>query len=182
MAVSEMNIELLRRKVIIGFVFAVLAVGLTIGGCAHQNQNSDVSIGAILPLSGDNASFGTTARGAYRIAEQDAAKMGLPKIRLVYGDSKLDKDLALKEFRRLVDVDKVVGLVEVTGSGVAISLAPIAARDQVLILSGIDSSPDLTEKGGAYFFRVIPSDAYSGKVLSEWTVGSGLSRAALVYN
>lgn len=170
-----------RRTLIARLTPAVLAL-LLLGGCNSQKQTNDVPIGAILPLSGENASFGTTARAAYQIAEQDAAKLGLPKIRLIYGDSKLDKGLALQEFRRLVDGDKVVGFVEATGSGVALALAPIAAQGQVPILSGIDSSPDLTEKGGTYFFRVIPSDAYSGKVLSEWTNGSGLSRAALVYN
>jgi branched-chain amino acid transport system substrate-binding protein len=164
-----------------GSACAAMIVILTLAGCGSGKQ-TEVSIGAILPLSGENASFGTTARGAYRIAEQDAAQQGLPKIRLTYGDSKLDKDIALKEFRRLVDADKVAGFVEVTGSGVALALAPIAEKDQVPIVSGIDSSPDLTEKGGQYFFRVIPSDAYSGKVLSEWTVGTGMRRAALVYN
>lgn len=164
------------------FVCAILGVLLTLAGCRPVSQAGGMPVGAVLPLTGENASFGTTARAAYQIAEEDALKQGLPKIKLVYGDSKLDKDLGLKEFRRLVDIEKVMGFVEVTGSGVALALAPIAEKNQVPIVSGINSSPELTHKGGQYFFRVIPSDAYSGKVLSEWTVGSGLRRGALVYN
>lgn len=171
-----------RRATGMRYLCAALAILLTLAACGTEKRQGEVSIGAVLPLSGENASFGTTARFAYQIAEEDAARQGLPKIRLVYGDSKLDKDLALKEYRRLVDVEKVVGFVEVTGSGVALAVAPVADKDQVPIVSGIDSSPELTEKGGKYFFRVIPSDAYSGKVLSDWTVESGLRRAALVYN
>src|ERR1041385_3268772 len=95
-----------RRTLIARLIPAVLAL-LLLGGCKSQKQTNDVPVGAILPLSGENASFGTTARAAYQIAEQDAAKLGLPKIRLIYGDSKLDKGLALQEFRRLVDGDKV---------------------------------------------------------------------------
>jgi len=182
MANSAMSVDSSRRKVIVRSTCAVLMVLLALAGCGPGKQDGEISIGAILPLSGENASFGTTARAAYRIAEQDAIQKGLPKIKIIYGDSKLDKDLALKEFRRLVDAEKVVGFVEITGSGVALALAPVAEKDQIPILSGIDSSPELTEKGGPFFFRVIPSDAYSGKVLSEWTVASGMRRAALVYN
>ena len=171
-----------HRKGIIGLICSTLIILLTLTGCETTQRAGEVSIGAIVPLSGENASFGTTARAAYHIAEEDAIKQGLPKIKLVYGDSKLDKDLALKEFRRMVDAEKVAGFVEVTGSGVALALTPIAETDRVPIVSGIDSSPELTDKGGPYFFRVIPSDAYSAKVLSDWTVGSGLRRGALVYN
>lgn len=162
--------------------WAGLLILVLLAGCEPKSQTGDVPIGAVMPLSGENASFGTTARFAYQVAEEDAAKQGLPKMKLVYGDSKLDKDLALKEFKRLVDVEKVSGFVEVTGSGVALALAPIAEKSQIPIVSGIDSSPELTTKGGAYFFRVIPSDAYSGRVLSDWTVTSGLKKGALVYN
>lgn len=141
-----------------------------------------VTVGAILPLSGENASFGTTQRAAFEIAESDAKSQGRTVPRLVYGDSKLDKDLALKEFRRLVDQDKVVALVEVTGSGPAIALEGLAAKDQVPIVSGIDTSPELTAGGGPYFFRVIASDAYSSQILSEWVLEKGLKKAALVFN
>jgi branched-chain amino acid transport system substrate-binding protein len=175
-----------RRTPAIGSFCAALLLLLTLAACGTEKPQpqaqGEVPIGAVLPLSGENASFGTTARFAYQIAEEDAARQGLPKIRLVYGDSKLDKDLALKEYRRLVDMEKVAGFVEITGSGVALAVAPVAEKDQIPIVSGINTSPELTDKGGKYFFRVISSDAYSGKVLSDWTVEAGLRRAALVFN
>lgn len=146
------------------------------------NPSSSVTIGAILPLSGENASFGTTQRAAFEIAEADAKSQGRAVPRLVYGDSKLDKDLTLKEFRRLVDQEKTIALVEVTGSGPALALEDLAAKDQVPIVSGIDTSPDLTAGGGPYFFRVIASDAYSSQILSKWALEKGLKKAALVFN
>ena len=176
-------ITCIRRKRVVAALSAIVLTSLLVfSSCNLEKKPNVVSIGAILPLSGENASFGTTARFAYQIAEEDATKQGLPKLNLVYGDSKLDKDLALKEFRRMADVEKVVGFVEVTGSGVALALVPIAEKDKLPIVSGINTSPELTEKGGPYFFRVIPSDADSGRVLSEWSVGSDLRRAALIFN
>jgi branched-chain amino acid transport system substrate-binding protein len=182
----------MNTKRTIHFLFAGLLVlaactgrqerGNTQTGAQTPPSAATVAIGAILPLTGENASFGTTARAAFEIAQEDAKRQGRAIPRLVYGDSKLDKDLTLKEFRRLVDQEKVVAFAEVTGSGPALALEDLAAKDQVPIVSGIDTSPELTAGGGPYFFRVIPSDAYSLRVLSQWALEKGLKRAALVVN
>ena len=139
-------------------------------------------MGALLPLSGDNASFGTTARNAYQIAEQDLKAQGKTPFDLDYGDSRLDPTTANEEFTRLVTQDRVIGFVEVTGSGIALSLAPRADSQHIPLLSAIDTSPLLSTQGGHYFFRVIPSDAYSSKVLTNWLTEKQLKTAAMVVN
>lgn len=161
----------------------LVALLLTVCAC-HRTQPTagNVNIGAILPLSGDNSSFGITARNAYEIAEEDARQQGRVPFNLVYGDSKLDKDLALAEYGRLVNRQHVAAFAEATGSGIALALAGIAARDQVPIVSAVDTSPLLTSKGGPFFFRVVPSDAYSSLVLSDWVMEKGLKSAVLVFN
>jgi len=173
-------------------LFVLIFGLLSLTGCQRTEQAASpasaagvqdhVAVGAILPLSGENASFGTTARAAFEIAEEDirAQHRSLPS--LVYGDSRLDKDQALKEFRRLVDQSRVVAFAEVTGSGVALALKDVAARESVPMVSGVDTSPELTLGGGPMFFRVIPSDAYSSQVLSQWVIGKGIKKAALVAN
>lgn len=155
---------------------------LPAGAASSAVTPKQVAVGAILPLSGENASFGTTARAAFELAEEDLrrARQNVPL--LVYGDSRLDKDLALKEFRRLVDQQKVVAFAEVTGSGVAIALQDVAAHENIPMVSGVDTSPELSEGGGPMFFRVISSDAYSSEVLSKWVIGKGIKKAALVAN
>jgi len=169
-----------RRRAVSSIVLT--AVLLSLGACRSTRTSGNVNIGAILPLSGDNASFGITARNAYQIAEEDARQEGRTSFTLVYGDSKLDKGLALAEYGRLVNQHHVVGFIEATGSGIALALADMAARDQVPIISAVDTSPLLTSRGGPFFFRVVPSDAYSSKVLSAWAMEKGLKSAVLVFN
>jgi branched-chain amino acid transport system substrate-binding protein len=166
-----------------------ISLGILAASCGRDEAPSKaapvaspVTIGAILPLSGENASFGLSARNAYSIAEEDARAQGRPVPRLVYGDSKLDKDLTQREFRRLVDRERIVALAEVTGSGCALALAPTAAAEKIPFVSGIDTSPELTTKGGAYFFRVIASDSYSTQVLARWAMDDGLDQAAMIFN
>lgn len=162
---------------------ALMTLLLGFGACRPtQAPTGSTKVGALLPLSGDNASFGITARNAYQIAEGDARREGRIPLDLVYGDSKLEKDLALAEYGRLVNQQHVVGLVEATGSGIALALASMAARNQVPIISAVDTSPLLTSKGGPFFFRVVPSDAYSNQVLSAWAMEKGLKTAVLIFN
>jgi branched-chain amino acid transport system substrate-binding protein len=181
-----MNTQRTRRLMLVGLLTWSACSGRQETGSSTQGApaatgTASIAVGAILPLTGENASFGTTQRAAFEIAEQDAKRQGHAVPRLVYGDSKLDKDLTLKEFRRLVDQDKVVAFVEVTGSGPALALEDIAAKDHVPIVSGIDTSPKLTG-AGRYFFRVIASDAYSSQILSQWALEKRLKKAALVFN
>jgi len=145
-------------------------------------KRAPITVGAILPLTGPDSSFGTTQRAAIEIADADAKRQGIAAPRIVFGDSQMKKDLALKEFRRLVDQERVAAFVEVSGSGPALALERVAAKDEVPIVSGLDTSPALTAGGGPYFFRVIPSDAYSSQVLSAWAFEKGLKKAALIVN
>lgn len=163
-------------------VILVSAVLLACGCQSTQSGTGSVKVGALLPLSGDNASFGTTARDAYLIAEQDLKEQGKTPLELDYGDSRLDPTVANNEFTRLVTQDHVIGFVEVTGSGIALSLAPRADAQHIPLLSAIDTSPLLTTQGGHYFFRVIPSDAYSSKVLASWLTEKQLKTAAMIVN
>lgn len=160
-----------------------LALPLLMLGChSKQHTSEEPVIGALLPLSGDNASFGVTARNAYQIAEEDARQQHRTPLHIVYGDSRLDKITALSEYGRLVHQDHVVAFVEATGSGIALALSGMAARDQVPILSAVDTSPLLTTQGGPFFFRNVASDAYAGMLLTGWAVDDGLKSAVLVAN
>jgi branched-chain amino acid transport system substrate-binding protein len=163
-------------------VILVSVILLACGCRSTPKGNVSVKVGALLPLSGDNASFGTTARNAYQIAEQDLKAQGKTPFDLDYGDSRLDPTTANEEFTRLVTQDHVIGFVEVTGSGIALSLAPRADSQHIPLLSAIDTSPLLSTQGGHYFFRVIPSDAYSSKVLTNWLTEKQLKTAAMVVN
>jgi branched-chain amino acid transport system substrate-binding protein len=168
------------RTAFVGFLFSAVLLAT---GCHSDSSNAGrLKVGALLPLTGDNASFGTTARNAYQVAEQDLKQQGKVPMDLDYGDSRLENITASSEFTRLVTQDHVIGFVEVTGSGIALDLAKNANAVQVPLLSAIDTSPRLTTEGGPFFFRVIPSDAYSSHVLSSWVMERQLKTGAMIVN
>lgn len=145
-------------------------------------EESAVKVGAIIPLSREYESLGATQRLVYTLAQQEARRQRRPALKVVYGDSQLRDLQTERVYRRLVNEDKVVALVEVTGNALALKLEDQAARDKVPIVSGIDTHPRLTRGKGDYFFRIVPSDAISSTVLSEWALAQGLNTAALLYD
>jgi len=166
---------------------ALLLVAACVGdqtdaGAARDEGPGTVKVGAIIPLSGEYESLGGTQRVAYSLAQEEAKRQGRTSLKLVFGDSQLRDLRTQRIYRRLVDEDKVVALLEVTGNSLALELEDAAAKDKIPIVSGIDTHPRLTRGKGTYFFRIIPSDSASSTVLSQWAREQGLATASIVYD
>jgi len=167
-----------------------LGILLSLAACARDESGAGlraedpnaVKVGAIIPLSGEYESLGSTQRLAYGLAQEEARRQRRPALKLVFGDSQLRDLRTERAYRRLVNEDKVVAFVEVTGNALALKLEDLAARDKVPIVSGIDTHPRLTRGKGTYFFRIVPSDATSSAVLSQWALDQGLATAAVLYD
>lgn len=168
-------------------LLALFAIGCTAEtpAPAAPQEPAPIVIGSVLALSGENQSFGITQRNGMDIALAEinaAGGINGHPLEIKYADSQLDVDRGEQEYKRLTSAEGVRAIVGMTGSGVALRVAPLAEKDQVVILDSIDTSPKLTAEGGNYFFRNIASDAYGGQVLSTWAVEKGHTTAALVYN
>lgn len=174
-------------------VFPLLLAAM-LGGCPADEAApgptppplaEPIVIGSILALSGEHQSFGITQRNGMDIALDEinaAGGIGGRPLKVEYADSQLDVDRGEQEYKRLTGAAGIRAIVGLTGSGVALRVAPLADKDQVVILDSIDTSPKLTTEGGDYFFRNIASDAYGGQVLASWAVEKELKTAALLYN
>ena len=161
---------------IAGFVF--------FGGCTPKNA-SEFQVGSLLALTGPNKSFGINQQRGFEIALEEINQAGGINGRplsIVYADTQLDNDKADQEYKRISLNNNVKVIVGVTGSGIALDLAPLAERDKIVLLSSLDTSPKLTFNGGEYFYRNIASDAYSGIVLTEVLKQDKKLKPVLIFN
>lgn len=167
---------------------ASLVLSVCLAGCKESRDRgpaNDVVVGSLLALSGPDKSFGITQQRGMEIALEEvnaAGGINGKTLKVEYGDTKLNEDLGLQEYKRLTSDRSVQAIVGITGSGVNLRLAPFAEKDRVVLFDSLATSPKLTKEGGAYFFRNIASDAYAGVVLSKWAIERGHKRAALVFN
>ena len=134
-----------------------------------------VRIGVILPLSGPVASVGTDERAAVELAAQmvneDVADVDLPlaagaglpnlgnaQVELVFADSQGKAEVGQSEATRLIEDEGVAALFGAYQSAVTKTASAVAERAGIPYLNAESSSPDLTEREFAYFFRTSPHD------------------------
>jgi branched-chain amino acid transport system substrate-binding protein len=156
-------------------VLLVIVIAIVIGVVSILLLNSregekEIRIGAALPLTGDIASYGVRAKNGIQLALEEIEKSGEQKIKISidFQDSKGTPKEAVAIMKKFCSIDKYPVVIGEAASSVTLAMVPIANQNKVVQISPISSSPELTEKGGDYFFRVCPSDAFQAAILAEW--------------
>ncbi len=133
----------------------------------------------ILPLTGAGAQYGENCRKGIdlAVAEHNAKGDGI-SVRIICEDDKTEPKEAVSAFNKLVSIDRVRAIIGPLPSSNAMAVAPLANREQVVILSPGASTPRLT-KAGPFVFRNWQSDAYEAKVMSAYLLKQGVKRIAV---
>ncbi len=145
---------------------------------------AELEIGAIFPLTGDIASYGIAAKQGIELAVQeinDQGGIGGRQLTILYEDSQGQAANAVAAMRKLISVDKVPLVMGAAASSVTLALCPIANREKVVLITPISSSPELTQQGGAFFFRVCPSDVVQAAMMAQWIKEENHSRVGVIF-
>lgn len=141
-----------------------------------------VSIGYIGPLTGEAASYGVdTLHGVQMAVEEINAQGGIngKQVKLIAEDARCNGTDAASAVQKLVAIDGVPVIIGGQCSGETLAAAPIVEKAQVLLLSPLSSSPDVTT-AGAYVFRNYPSDALKTKAVAQLLQQKGWGKVALL--
>lgn len=164
-------------------VTACMLVLWLVTGCGRQGGNT-VRVGAILPLTGDTASYGKNAQNGIDLAVAEINQAGGidgKELSVVYEDDKGQASEAVNIMQKMVSVDLVPVVMGSAGSSVTLAMCPLANENKVVLISPISSSKELTTKGGKYFFRICPSDAFQSRILADWIWKKGFKTVGLIY-
>ena len=152
-------------------------------------QAKEVKIGVLYPLSGAAATIG---RDLQKAAEWTAEELvnnkkpeidllmakwgGIPglggaKIKLIFADHRGEPDRGADLAKRLIEDDKVVGLMGAYHSSVTKTVSAVAERYGIPMINDSSTSPDLTRRGFKWFWRVTPHDEFFTKDLFELLKG-----------
>lgn len=162
--------------------WAALGILLATFGCGPA-EKGQIIIGAILPLTGDGAPYGTALKKGMDLAiEQVNNKGGINGNRLavVFEDDRNLPQAGVSAYNKLKSVDKVPMVLGAMFSAVTLAIAPLAERDKIVLLSPTSSDVSLTNAGD-YIFRIYPSDSYDGQFLGSFAFDKlGARRVAIV--
>ncbi len=148
----------------------------------------EIKIGVILPLSGPLAPIGKSLKEGAELAadivnkkypelEISIAKWeGIPnlggaKIKLIFADSRGDPGWGAEQAKRLIEDEKVVGLMGAYQSAVTKTASVEAERAGIPFINPDSTSPDLTKRGFKWFWRVTPHETWFTKDLFDFLDG-----------
>jgi branched-chain amino acid transport system substrate-binding protein len=153
------------------------------GGSA--SADGVLTIGTLLPVTGDLAFLGPPEVAGARLALEDInAAGGVLGVDMVLheGDSgDTNQDIANPEVDRLIalNVDAIMGA---ASSAVSKLVIDKITTNNIIHFSPANTSPDFTtyDDNGLYF-RTAPSDLLQGKVLADQVAGEGNETVAVLY-
>lgn len=156
----------------------LLGISLFLTGCA-SNQSSgstsskdSIKIGWVGPLTGPTSTDGTLSRNAAQLAIEQFNKDGGvdgEKVELVAEDDQGKPEEALKSVQKLINSDKVTGIVGGGYSGPMKTVTPKVQAAKVPMVVAYAVHPDIT-KGGDYVNRVIYTADVQGKAMADYAV------------
>lgn len=137
---------------------------------AIKSKEESITIGVLLPLTGDGASYGIQLRRSAEMAIAEINQAGgidKQEIEAIFEDGQCNSEKALSAAQKLINIDKV----NIIMGGVCLEeilpVASLAETAKVLVISPSITNPDLT-KSGNFIFRTIPSDSNAAIVAAEY--------------
>jgi branched-chain amino acid transport system substrate-binding protein len=167
-------------------IILILLLAIFLVSCTKQRENvqstDNVTIGAILPLTGDMASYGKDLKAGMDLAVEEVNKNHLligKKLSIIYEDSQGNKVTAITSINKLISNDKTNIVIGDMFSEPTLAIAPIAERNKVVLLSPTASAIELTNAGD-YIFRIYPSDSYDGQFLADFAFENLKAKTAAI--
>ncbi len=135
----------------------------------------EIKLGVLYPLTGGAAAEGKELRAGAELAAEIAnnakpelsmsmaknagiKSLGGAKIKLIIQDHQGNPQLAADLAKKLIQDDKVVGLMGCYHSAVTKTVAAVAERFGVPMINESSTSPELTREGLKWFWRTTPHD------------------------
>ncbi|MFC6338967.1 ABC transporter substrate-binding protein [Pseudomonas sp. CCM 7891] len=151
--------------------FLALAVATALG--VSSFAQADVKIGVAGPMTGANAAFGEQyMKGAQAAADviNKAGGINGEQIKLVAGDDACEPKQAVAVANRLVDQDKVIGVVGHFCSSNTIPASEVYDDAGVIAITPGSTNPQVTERGMGAMFRMCGRDDQQGIVAGDYIV------------
>lgn len=159
--------------------FLLLIIVFFLSGC--NNQSDKITVGASLPLTGDFASYGKRAQNGIElaVAEINESEKYDFSLEVDYQDNQGTAKEAANIMNKFATINNYPIVIGGASSMESLAMLPIANKNEVVIISPISSSAELSKDD--YFFRVCPSDAFQASMMANWLDEKDYSNVAILY-
>ncbi|MGE4232270.1 MAG: ABC transporter substrate-binding protein [Bacteriovoracia bacterium] len=182
-----------ERRFGVALVRLIVLLALIISfGCTKKNSGatasasgseaSEILIGEVGSLTGNEASFGVSTKEGVDLAIEEINKAGGikgKKVRVLVLDDQGKPEEAATAVTRLITQDNVVAILGEVASSRSLAMAPIAQANKVPMISPASTNPKVTEVGN-YIFRVCFIDSFQGSVMANFAFNSLKAKKAAI--
>jgi branched-chain amino acid transport system substrate-binding protein len=177
------------KKLVLLALVLFMVIAPTACAPAAPAKADTIKLGWFGALSGDQAVWGQADKNGVILSVEQVNKAGgiLGKqVEVVYYDDKGEQLESINAVKRLINEDKVVGIIGTNSSGRQIAVAPVVEEGKVPVISTFATNPRVTvpEAGKLmkYTFRAAFIDPYSGEVTANFAWNDLKARkAAILY-
>lgn len=159
----------------------IVVVALLGYGVRGETEESVISLGGVMILSGEGASWGEASKNGMELAIKDLNERGGvngKKVRGIYEDDGSDPQKAVSAFRKLVDSDHVKFIVGPNWSKTGLAIAPLADAAKAVVVSPSLGVREFNE-ASSYLFNTWQHDDILSAKLADIVYAKGHRRVAL---
>ncbi len=165
-----------KRWFVVLMVLAMIVVSVPVA--AAQTPDT-IKIGVYEPMTGAMAAGGQqTWEGIQLAMEQQKTVLGKP-VDVVLVDNKSDKVEAATAMARLIDAEKVVGVIGSYGSSLSMAGGEVSEKAGIPVIGDSPTNP-LVTKGKQYYFRVCFIDPFQGSVMAKYAFNTLHAKTAAI--
>jgi branched-chain amino acid transport system substrate-binding protein len=162
-------------------LFAIILVCALIAGVGN--------LGGIFPMTGGAATFGISSKNGLQMAVDEfntaggAIIDGIPTtVNAIVEDDTGSPEVGVSAAQKLINQDKVIGIIGALMSKVSLAIAPILQSAGIPMITGTSTSVQVTQIGD-YIFRACFIDPFQGTVMANYVWNTGkLKTAAVLYD
>ena len=174
----------MKTKTIVGIVGLgiILIIFLFSISSIFKTEKSDITIGAVLPLTGGVSFWGESAQKGIQLAVQDVNEKGGINgrhIKVIFEDSACDPKNSVSAFKKLTEFDKVTAVIGDICSSGTLALAPLAESQQKILITPCSEASAISEAGDFVFRTWVPNGA-QGAALARHAHQQGFRNIALL--
>ncbi len=172
---SKPNTVFMRRTVLKALAYS----GVLMAFVQNAQAQSTVKIGAILPLTGQTATFGQESANGLKLALETLGKEGGSKIELIIEDTQGSTKGAAAAINKLITSDKVNAVIGEVASSNTIA-ASGAANDAKIPLMTHASTNDSITIGKDFVSRICFVDSFQGQVMAKFALTTLKAKTAFI--
>lgn len=161
-------------------LIVLCAIAMT--GCLHLPDSRPIVIGGLVPLEGSNVLYGEWAIKTINLRIKQVNDLGGingRSIEIVWANGMCNRETSMAAATELIDKHNVKAIFGGFCSEETLGAAPIAEENEVVLLSPLSTSPEISDAGN-FVFRTAPSNENAGQLLADYAHKNNINKVGII--